>query len=128
MKRKVSTKLKMAIAVALVLGGSQLPTSIALGMKATDFVTQLTGHLESGDLEAAAAMLVQLQALGIEKLEINGQQYMIVDLLASLSRGNSSALLSAQLVLSASFIRKNQVIYDLPSWQPGGLFPVGSAG
>lgn len=127
MKRRSSSKLKIAVAMAMLMGGA-MQSTLALETNAMGFVTELNGYLENGDIDQAMVLLKKLQAMGILRIEVNGRMYAVADLMMILKSGTTAAILPAQVLRSASFVAQNQDSLVSSSGKSVDHFPTSSAG
>ncbi len=134
MKRKSLERLGMAIAAAAMLSGSA-ERAMSLEISASNFVGNLNGYVNAGEIASAKDALRQLQALSVEQIQVGGRSYLIGDLIdmlddpavAQTELGGLVALI--QVSGNAYFVAGNRVISSV-EWANSSrdLFPTGSAG
>jgi hypothetical protein len=134
MKRSKLQRLVMAVMAATMLfgGASQ---AVSTEISAGSFVTSLQQYVENGEYAAAKDALRQLQALGINQIQVGDAYYFISDILLILEDPDQARLLMATLMdsvtngVTAYFVAEDRVVASV-DWLPTGaeLFPTGSAG
>ena len=135
MKKKNNfRKIAMAITAAGFLSGAVTPV-LSYEMSAAAVMQQTASYVEDGQAENAIALLERLQALGITRIEFDGQSILVGDLVALLRLDTPAArvelLRLVALVAEAeiiSFFADQQVVASVDSELLFDAFPTGSAG
>jgi hypothetical protein len=135
MKKKNNfRKIAMAIAAAGFLGCAPTPV-LSYELSAAAVMQQTATYVEDGQAENAITLLERLQALGVTRIEFDGQSLLVADLVALLRLDTPAAraelLRLLALVADAeiiSFFANQRVVASVDSELLFDAFPTGSAG
>jgi hypothetical protein len=134
MKRGKLHCLTLAVAAAAMLIGTAAK-AVSTDISASQFVGNVYGYVQNGDITAAKDALQHLMDMGITQIKIGDAFYQIADIVKLLDNPTSAQLLLAQLYESvnrgivAYFVNENRIVASV-DWDEGGdgLFPTGSTG
>ena len=135
MKRKTMKKMGIALAAAMILGGTVAPTmaAVTFNLSPVTALESVQSYVEAGRIADAMAIIKRLKAMGVTRIVVDGAIITLAELEQLISDGSPAAV--AVLVAYVQAAHSGQAGFDInqqvaafTSSSSRDTFPVSSAG